>query len=63
MAKLRIIGKNGVFVVVKKGRLMAGAEVCNRFADALLCAGTNETVELDPGAVVLLRKQLQDGEV
>ena len=61
MAKLRVMGKGGIYLLVKKGRLAAGAESASTIRELLQYIGTSDTVEFDSPAVTLLKQHINTG--
>jgi len=61
MAKLKVLGKQGVFMLVKRGRLAQDAEMSPDFKSLLQYVDTTDALELDASAVAMLRQQLNGG--
>lgn len=60
---IKVIGKNGMFLLVKKGRLASDAEVVSALTDILKNVTAGETLQLDAGAVALLKVQAANGDL
>jgi hypothetical protein len=52
------MGKAGVFCILAKGRLASDAQFYNTLSDALFHVTAGDSVQLDPGAVAILKQSL-----
>ena len=55
--KLKILGRNGTFLIVKKGRLAEDAELADSLPEVLQHCGTDTELLFDTKAVILLKDE------
>lgn len=58
MAKVKIIAKGGVYLILNKGRLADASQVESNVKDLLNAVTAGDTLEFDATAVALMKQEL-----
>jgi hypothetical protein len=58
VAKIKIIAKGGVYLILNKGRLADASQVENNLKDLLNAVTAGDTVEFDATAVAVMKREL-----
>jgi hypothetical protein len=60
---ITVVGKNGLFLLIKRGRLAQDAEVVPCLTEILKNSGTSDALKFEASAVALLKIQAANGEL